>query len=98
MRPDFLTDADGDLLIRDGDFVISEGIDQHTKTIMYATKGEIRQYPTLGVGLVQFLGTAIDNYTLEMYIKSELNRDDITLESIDITSTDSDITADVIVN
>lgn len=55
MPTDFLDDADGDLMIRDGHFVIGESTEQHKKDLLIAQKGDYRQHPFVGVGIGDYL-------------------------------------------
>lgn len=52
---DFKLDETGDLLIVNGDFVISDGTLQHQEHIIIAQKGEYKQYPEIGVGIANIL-------------------------------------------
>lgn len=58
---DFITDNHGDLLFADGDFMIGRSNEQHQEHILLANKGEYKEHPELGVGIVQMLND--DNYT-----------------------------------
>jgi phage baseplate assembly protein W len=51
----YLRDLDRDLEIKDGDFDIRESDEQHIEHILFANKGEYRQWPIVGVGLTRFL-------------------------------------------
>ncbi len=52
MVQDFLRDpVTGDLMIKDGDFVIGNSDDQHIEDIILAFKGEFKNNPTIGVGI-----------------------------------------------
>lgn len=55
MPTDFLLDDNGDLLIKDGHFVIGESTSQHKKCLLLAEKGEYRQYPFSGIGLGSYI-------------------------------------------
>lgn len=61
-RTDILLDlaGDGDLLIKDGDFVIGESDNQNVKLILEADKGQLRFFPLLGVGIRKQLGGPVD--------------------------------------
>ena len=50
-----MLNADGDLDIRNGDFVVGESDDQHVELILASTKGSFLQSPQLGVGLPNFI-------------------------------------------
>lgn len=61
-RTDILLDlaGDGDLLIKDGDFVIGDSDNQNVKLILEADKGQQRFTPFLGVGIRRQLGGSVD--------------------------------------
>jgi hypothetical protein len=47
--------ADNDLVIESGDFVIGESTLQHQRLLLLIEKGELREFPTRGVGLQSWL-------------------------------------------
>jgi phage baseplate assembly protein W len=52
---DFLSDADGDILIEGGDFVVGDSDEQHVADILLSNKGDWRQNPAVGCNMVAFL-------------------------------------------
>jgi len=53
---DILFDPDtGDLACKDGDFVVGDSTFRHQADLLEAAEGEYKQYPTVGVGLNEFL-------------------------------------------
>lgn len=44
-----------DLEIKAGDLVLAESTEQHQKHILLANKGEYKQFPELGVGIMNML-------------------------------------------
>jgi hypothetical protein len=67
---DFLLDDNGDLLIKDGDFVIGFSDNQHQLDILVATKGEFKEYPELGVGISEMLS---DDDFMDLLIEAKKN-------------------------
>jgi len=55
MPIDILLNSNFDLLVEDGDFVLGESTRQHQVLIVYAEKGENREFPTRGVGVRSWL-------------------------------------------
>lgn len=55
MPNDLLLDGNFDLVISDGDLVISESTRQHQALLLLSEKGELRHSPTRGVGLTTWL-------------------------------------------
>lgn len=78
---DILLDDDFDLVFADGDLVIGEATLQHQKILLLTEKGEIREFPTHGVGLRSWL---LDDEAgnLNGRIKREFEADGMTVESV----------------
>lgn len=55
MRTDILLDDTGDLRTGDAADAIGPSDAQHAELLLSATKGSIRQYPDMGVGLANFV-------------------------------------------
>jgi hypothetical protein len=66
---DIELDADGDLKIENGDFVLALSDQQHIEHIVESEKGNWRQHPLVGVGIVRFL-----NYNQAVGMKGQLLR------------------------
>ncbi len=78
----FITTFD-DLQIKNGDFVVGYSNEQHQKHILLANKGEYKEFPEVGVGIVQMI--ADDLYT-EMLIetKKQLEYDGMEIDDISL--------------
>lgn len=59
---DILIDVngDGDLMVRNGDFVIGNSDTQNVKLILEADKAQIRQFPLLGAGIRRQVSGSVD--------------------------------------
>lgn len=81
---DLLLDENGDLLIKDGDFVIGESDNQHQLDILLAEKGEFKEFPELGVGIQEMLS---DDEFVEFLIeaKKNLEYDGMDINNIEFT-------------
>lgn len=75
VRMDFLQDKNGDLLIRDGDFVIGESDQQHVEDTLISFPGWWKENPLDGVGVQSFLNSSGQEQTLARKIKLELESD-----------------------
>lgn len=73
-RTDFLLSTDGDLQIVNGDLLTGNSDDQNVALILQATKGSIKQFPLLGVGLSLELSGSIDG-RLKRKIRIHLESD-----------------------
>jgi hypothetical protein len=80
---DILLNEDLDLLMKAGDFVVGEGTTQHKSTLLLATKGDIRQSPYAGVGLVNFLND--DNFgNIAQEIAAQYELDGLTVKNLKV--------------
>jgi hypothetical protein len=52
---ELLLNENGDLSTENGDFVTGFSDNQHQEHILIATKGEYKEFPEIGVGIVQML-------------------------------------------
>lgn len=99
---DILLDVDtGELIIRNGDFVIGESSNQHIADLLLDAPGEWKQHPLVGIGIRKYINapeTPLEWAILEKRIRKQLDLDgfstsqlrvnnfnDITIESILIT-------------
>lgn len=78
---DFLLDESFDLKFENGDLVIGESTQQHQQLLLLAGKGEFREFPTRGVGI---MGWLLDDQAgnLNGAIKREFEADGMTVESV----------------
>jgi hypothetical protein len=58
---DIILDENGDLDLTNGDLNIGFSDNRHQEHILMASKGDYKEFPELGVNIVQMLGD--DNYT-----------------------------------
>ena len=75
MAIDILLDADGDLLMENGDLVIGEADNQNVELIFKANKGEIRSSPELGFGAGKYVKSTDPKARFKRDLKVELARD-----------------------
>lgn len=67
---DIIIGANGDLSFKIGDLEIGYSDNQHQEHILLANKGEFREFPELGVGIIQMLDD--DDY-LPVLIEAKKN-------------------------
>lgn len=67
---DIIIGATGDLSFKNGDLEIGYSDNQHQEHILLANKGEFREFPELGVGIVQMLD---DDDFLSVLIEAKKN-------------------------
>lgn len=66
---------DGDLLIVNGDFVIADSDKQNVNDIVNDAKGEWKDHPFLGVGLIYYQNSNSNNAQITNALKTELQKD-----------------------
>lgn len=83
---DILLDADFELLIERGDFVVGESKEQHIALILDSMPGAWKQSPLLGVGIRKNLSMPYNRQPLlRGTIIKHLEYDDIKVDKIELT-------------
>jgi len=91
---DFLVDENGDLQIANGDFIIGEADAQEIEHLMLFFKGEIKEHPTTGAGLVQMLKKRAGQTAAMQEARKQLTDDGFDVSEIKINGLDIDIDAE----
>jgi len=92
MPQDLLLNEDYNLRIENGDFVVGESTRQHQDLLLLADKGEFKQFPTIGIGILRYLEDySGDNLARE--IRTEFNKDGMNVKEIRFNGSKIDITA-----
>lgn len=81
---DILLDADGDIIIENGDFKIGDSDYQHLQDNIEAQKGWFRESSHLGCAVLNKLNSAIDSAFLQT-IRINLEADGYKVEEISIS-------------
>jgi len=79
---DFALDDEGDLVILDGDLMVGDADIQNQKLCILIAKGELREFPTAGVGIQQFLLGEVGVYELTTEIKRQLELDGAKVDKV----------------
>ena len=90
-----LLNDSGDLLIQNGAIQIGETSLQNQKLIIGCEKGELREFPTRGVGISKFLESD-DSQALAREIKTQFSLDEMRVNQIIVNL--PDITTDASYN
>lgn len=77
-----------DLEIALGDFVVSPSDGQHIEHILRVDRGQIRQFPLVGVGLQKEDNASVDRQKLKQEIKLQLRADGYTVKKITVLEGD----------
>jgi len=73
-----------DLQISNGDFAVGESTAQHERLLIESNKGEWRQYPTCGVGIMRYIHDESPG-DLITAIKTELRNDGMNVAGISVS-------------
>ncbi|MDP1812330.1 MAG: hypothetical protein Q8K66_13090 [Sediminibacterium sp.] len=74
MNQDIIIDANNEPLIVNGDFVVGVSDGQHLQMLLQLQKGELKQYPDVGVGMTKYINGNVDG-RLRKEIKEQLEMD-----------------------
>jgi hypothetical protein len=79
---DILLDINFDLRIEGGDFKAGESARQHQQLLILTEKGELREFPTRGVGIQSWLLDDIQVGDLNSAVKREFEADGMTVVQV----------------
>lgn len=93
MRYDIVMSDNGGLTFKDGDFAVGSSAQQEVMHLVGFVKGEIREFPLFGFGLVNYLkkragnGPVVESMTkFRRDLKIQLVADGFTEHEIDVAS------------
>jgi len=75
MVQDIILDNSGDLQFKNGDLEIGPGDEQHIVLIVNTMPGSFKQFPLLGVGIIQYSGSSGKTSELRRSISIQLTAD-----------------------
>lgn len=93
MAQDIILDENFDAVIFGGDWKVENSDQQHVEHLLLVDKGQLRQYPTAGVGIRRYINASIDPVALKQIIRVELENDGNRVNNI-IVSRDFKISID----
>lgn len=70
MATDILIGTDGDLAYTGGDMIVGLSDEQHTEDVLISKKGEYKQSPAVGVGIINYF-----HATFSAKVREKLRRD-----------------------
>jgi len=86
MRQDILRDENGALAFADGDFVIGQSDQQHVEDILDLQPGEIKEFPVIGFGAINYIKRTITVDEFKRDLKVQLNMDGYSNPVIDTSN------------
>lgn len=90
---DIYTNIDHDVEFSNGDFIIDYSDSTHIQDIIESFPGEWKEFPTLGVGLMQYLNSSGKEQELKNEIKRQITADGYSIDTLTIEG-DFDIKID----
>lgn len=87
MVKDLIRDTDGDMLVKDGDFVLSQSDGFHIEDLLRAEKGEYKQHPLAGCAILNFINAPLTREVktnLEKEIRVQLKTDGFTIYTVKV--------------
>lgn len=84
MRKD-IQHSEGELVIKNGDFVIAESDTQHVEDIVIALPGEFKSFPMIGFGAIQRLKQNVNKSRFKRDLKIQLEYDGYRNPEIDLS-------------
>lgn len=85
---DLIIDPTGDLVFINGDIKVDESDTQHVDHIVVADKGQFRQFPLIGVGILRMINGSPNRQELKQQIKLQLESDGYNVRQIAIDPND----------
>lgn len=83
---DILLDSDEDLSFKDGDFFVGNSDQQHVQHILKADKGHFRQWPLIGVGILDYVNGAVEPEVIRQLITTNLKNDNYNVKQVLVTN------------
>lgn len=88
---------DDDLIFANGDFSIGESDQQHIQDIVFENTGAYKQFPLVGVGIINYLNSSGAQLILGRNIKTQLETDGYRVDNTKFSSNDlSNFTIDAV--
>lgn len=82
---DILVDDNEDVVFANGDFLVGSSDQQHVKHILKADKGHYRQWPLLGVGMLDYVNGAVEPEVIRQTIRTNLRNDNYNVRQVIVT-------------
>ena len=86
MVNDIILDEDNDLLIIDGDLVVSDSRYQHVKHLLEAEKGFYKFSPQSGVGMTNLINDEFAPEDIIRLVRFEVERDGFKVEKLQFSN------------
>ncbi|SDE76110.1 hypothetical protein [Riemerella columbipharyngis] len=84
-RKDILVDDSNELEFINGDFAVGNSDIQHIDHIIIAQKGEYKQTPQMGLGVINYLKSNTDKSKFQRDVRIQLNYDGYENPNIDLS-------------
>jgi hypothetical protein len=89
---DFIREADNEIKIANGDFVIGLSDEQHIEDLLIAAPGDVKQFPLVGVDISKAINGSVDG-EVRKEIRLQLVADGYDVTTIDFKNGELNINA-----
>lgn len=90
MVKDILINDEGDLSFKDGDFNFGDSDEQHVILIVNTMAGSWKQFPTCGVGIINYSASSGQSLPLKSLIYNQLQLDGFSNVDVKLNATSTD--------
>lgn len=98
MVKDIIIDDTGELVFSNGDFVIRDSDPQHVLLLVNSMPGSWKQFPTAGVGIINYSGSSGRTAELRRLISVQLEGDGYRDVEVGVTQNGQEVEYSVIAN
>lgn len=95
---DYMVDENNDRLIVNGDFAIGDNSSAHALTILNASKGSLRQFPDIGIELVNYVKSSASDDILYNSIYDGLSNEGFTVSDIEFERDGKSLTISITID
>ena len=82
MRRDYLLTSEHDLYFENGDFKQGDGSGNQANKLLYSAPGENKQFPTLGLNILKYVGSNVPTDIIENAIITGLEAEGLFIEDL----------------
>lgn len=82
---DILLDNNLDIIIENGDFKVSDSDQQHIELICNTAIGNWKQYPLLGIGIINYVASSGQSEVLKRLMNVQLASDGFKINEVSVT-------------
>jgi hypothetical protein len=94
---DILLGDGGELLEKDGDFLVGDASNRYIEYLLSAHPGHYKEFPAIGVGIHSYLNSSVKRNIIQSDITRSLNNDIFNKPDVDVSEWPSKIVVNSVV-